>query len=291
MSAASAWWCRTTRCFRTCGSRTTSPSACRRARRRQDADRRAGATNACALVGMSKFARALSARTFAAASSSASRSRGRWRSGRACCCSTSRCRRSTRRSAASWSTRSPSLHRDLPDLTVLYVTHDQTEALTLADRIAIMHDGRLSAFGPSQRPLSAPAEPLRRRVPRPRQSPAGGVEATSATNGLVARALRRRPAASWQAIRRRLSARRCLLCVRPQTSALAGGRAADQHARGRLRTCSGKANSRISSLDVGDTLCALSPRRLRDAARARRAARSLLRARRREPDRRREAGV
>lgn len=42
------------------------------------------------------------------------------------------------------------LHRDLPHLTVLYVTHDQTEALTLADRIAIMRDGRLSSFGPSR---------------------------------------------------------------------------------------------------------------------------------------------
>ncbi|MEJ2626220.1 MAG: ATP-binding cassette domain-containing protein, partial [Pseudolabrys sp.] len=39
------------------------------------------------------------------------------------------------------------LHRELPNLTVLYVTHDQTEALTLADRIAILRDGRLSAFG------------------------------------------------------------------------------------------------------------------------------------------------
>jgi len=42
------------------------------------------------------------------------------------------------------------LHRDLPTLTVLYVTHDQAEALTLADRIAIMHDGKLSSLGPSQ---------------------------------------------------------------------------------------------------------------------------------------------
>ena len=39
------------------------------------------------------------------------------------------------------------LHHELPGLTVLYVTHDQTEALTLADRIAIMRDGRLVAHG------------------------------------------------------------------------------------------------------------------------------------------------
>ena len=42
------------------------------------------------------------------------------------------------------------LHRDLPNLTVLYVTHDQSEALTLADRIAILRDGELAAFGPSR---------------------------------------------------------------------------------------------------------------------------------------------
>ncbi|UDL94145.1 ATP-binding cassette domain-containing protein [Lichenihabitans sp. PAMC28606] len=39
------------------------------------------------------------------------------------------------------------LHRDLPDLTILYVTHDQSEALTLADKIAIMKDGAISAHG------------------------------------------------------------------------------------------------------------------------------------------------
>ena len=37
------------------------------------------------------------------------------------------------------------LHADLPGLTVLYVTQDQSEALTLADRIAILKDGALSA--------------------------------------------------------------------------------------------------------------------------------------------------
>jgi 2-aminoethylphosphonate transport system ATP-binding protein len=42
------------------------------------------------------------------------------------------------------------LHRDLPSLTVLYVTHDQTEALTLAEHIGIMRDGKLVAFGTAQ---------------------------------------------------------------------------------------------------------------------------------------------
>jgi 2-aminoethylphosphonate transport system ATP-binding protein len=42
------------------------------------------------------------------------------------------------------------LHRDLPNLTVLYVTHDQTEALTLANHIGIMRDGKLKAFGGAQ---------------------------------------------------------------------------------------------------------------------------------------------
>ncbi len=48
------------------------------------------------------------------------------------------------------------LHRDLPHLTVLYVTHDQTEALTLADRIAIMRGGRLIAHGQSHMLYRAP---------------------------------------------------------------------------------------------------------------------------------------
>lgn len=42
------------------------------------------------------------------------------------------------------------LHRELPSLTVLYVTHDQSEALTLANHIGIMRDGKLRAFGDAQ---------------------------------------------------------------------------------------------------------------------------------------------
>jgi 2-aminoethylphosphonate transport system ATP-binding protein len=42
------------------------------------------------------------------------------------------------------------LHRELPEVTILYVTHDQIEALTLADRIAVMNDSRLVDVGSAQ---------------------------------------------------------------------------------------------------------------------------------------------
>ncbi|MFG2285159.1 ABC transporter ATP-binding protein [Streptomyces sp. NPDC048595] len=42
------------------------------------------------------------------------------------------------------------LHRELPDVSVLYVTHDQVEALTLADRIAVLQGGRLRECGTPQ---------------------------------------------------------------------------------------------------------------------------------------------
>ncbi len=42
------------------------------------------------------------------------------------------------------------LHRELPDLSILYVTHDQIEALTLADRVAVMDAARLVECGTPQ---------------------------------------------------------------------------------------------------------------------------------------------
>ncbi|GAA3971678.1 ATP-binding cassette domain-containing protein [Streptomyces marokkonensis] len=49
------------------------------------------------------------------------------------------------------------LHRELPDVSVLYVTHDQVEALTLADRIAVMDRARLQACGTPRELYRAPA--------------------------------------------------------------------------------------------------------------------------------------
>ncbi len=47
-----------------------------------------------------------------------------------------------------WQLRSKlkALHRDL-DLTMIYVTHDQTEALTFADTVVVMHEGRVVQSG------------------------------------------------------------------------------------------------------------------------------------------------
>ncbi|MCQ0969141.1 ABC transporter ATP-binding protein (plasmid) [Paracoccus sp. TK19116] len=39
------------------------------------------------------------------------------------------------------------LHHDMNDVTMIYVTHDQVEAMTLADRIAVLRDGKLMQVG------------------------------------------------------------------------------------------------------------------------------------------------
>ena len=50
--------------------------------------------------------------------------------------------------------------------TTIYVTHDQTEAMTLGDRIAVMRAGRAPAGRPAERALRAPEQPVRGRVHR-----------------------------------------------------------------------------------------------------------------------------
>ena len=70
-----------------------------------------------------------------AARSCATRRRSSW---------TSRCRTSTRSCACRCAPRSRASRSDLGTTTV-YVTHDQTEAMTLGDRVAVMRDGRPAA--------------------------------------------------------------------------------------------------------------------------------------------------
>ena len=94
-----------------------------------------------------------------AACSSASRSPGRSRSSRACCCSTSRSRRSTRRCACSCARRSAASSSSSGSRRI-YVTHDQEEALSISDRVAVMYGGKIEQIGAPAEMYGSPATPF-----------------------------------------------------------------------------------------------------------------------------------
>ena len=55
-------------------------------------------------------------------------------------------------------------------ITFLYVTHDQEEALTMSDRLAVMNGGHIEQVGAPQDVYEDPRDALRRRLPRRLQS-------------------------------------------------------------------------------------------------------------------------
>ena len=87
-------------------------------------------------------------------------------------------------------------------ITFVHVTHDQEEAMSMADTIAVMHDGRIEQSGSRHRPLRAPPHRVRGELPR-RLEP----------DRRQARPLRRRP----RPASRRTTARSCT--SRPTASA------------------------------------------------------------------------
>ena len=50
------------------------------------------------------------------------------------------------------------------DKTIVFVTHDLFEALTLGDRIAILHEGRLEQVGTKEEVMGHPATPFVREL-------------------------------------------------------------------------------------------------------------------------------
>ena len=59
-------------------------------------------------------------------------------------------------------------------ITFIYVTHDQEEAMTMSDRIAVMNKGRYEQLGDPESLYERPQHPVRRGLPRRQQPPAGG---------------------------------------------------------------------------------------------------------------------
>ena len=54
----------------------------------------------------------------------------------------------------------------LSGVTTIYVTHDQVEAMTMGDRVAVMSHGKLQQLGQPARALSCARQPLRRELHR-----------------------------------------------------------------------------------------------------------------------------
>ena len=100
-----------------------------------------------------------------AASASASPSAAPSSATRASSCSTSRSPTSTPACASRCASRSPSCTTSL-DATMIYVTHDQVEAMTLADRIVVLDAGNVRQFGAPLELYQHPAQQVRRRLHR-----------------------------------------------------------------------------------------------------------------------------
>src|SRR5262245_36911274 len=125
-------------------------------------------------------------------------------------------------------------------MTVLYVTHDQEEAMSMSDRIAIMNHGRIDQVGPPDEVYERPANPLVGRF----LGEANLIEGTVATSaGEVAR-LRLPSGEELRAPRNNsCSAGNGLLFIRPERVEIAAGASAtaDPAANlltGKVRRCS-----------------------------------------------------
>ena len=106
------------------------------------------------------------------ASASASRWAAPSSASRRCSSWTSRCRTSTPSCACRPARQIASLQRRL-GVTTVYVTHDQVEAMTMGDRVAVLKDGLLQQVDTPREHVRPPGQRLRRRLHRlPRDEPA-----------------------------------------------------------------------------------------------------------------------
>ena len=58
-------------------------------------------------------------------------------------------------------------------ITFIYVTHDQEEAMTMSNRLAVMRHGKIEQIGRARGRVREPLDGVRRRVPRRLEPPRG----------------------------------------------------------------------------------------------------------------------
>ena len=110
-------------------------------------------------------------------------------------------------------------------LPAIYVTHDQTEALVLADKMAILRDGALLQVGAPSEIFNAPADEFVANFVGVETVLEGETLAASDGDVRIALGSREIHAVSEHA------ARRVLVCIRPEDVALARGARGDSSVR------------------------------------------------------------
>jgi len=144
------------------------------------------------------------------------------------------------------------LHADLPHLTILYVTHDQNEALTLADSIAILRDGGLSAVGRTSELYRRPPNRFAAEfLGRANLLPVVVEDARRADGFVAVRAAGERLIVAG---RGECAGERSLLCVRPQHLTLAAEFGHSNRIEGSLREVRWQGELTHLVAGVGDTL-------------------------------------
>jgi len=136
-------------------------------------------------------------------------------------------------------------------ITTIYVTHDQEEALTLSDRIAVFNQGKVFQVGPPKALYERPANRFVADFIGINNLIEGTVSMVDATAGRlrVATVLGELSALGDERLR---ASDRCILCIRPENAAVGGEAAAERNlVDGRIAFAAYLGNTLRYDVDLG----------------------------------------
>ncbi len=146
------------------------------------------------------------------------------------------------------------LQREL-GVTMIYVTHDQVEAMTLGQRVAVLDDGELQQLGPAQEIYDRPANvSVARFIGSPRMNLVRGILHRDEDRFLVAGEGCRLPVGADRFVTAgpdRWLGRDVLLGLRPETITVVGESPTSERLQCRVRHAEALGHERIVHLDPG----------------------------------------